>query len=138
MFRSTTQFRNVRILFSKCNIISRNVCSVDIPERFISIDVECVNGGETTKTDKLICSVAVVNYDCKVLMDKIVKPSVPVHDYLTFVTGFTEQSLLNGESEKDVLNELYSLLSSNVVLVGQSPEFDIAWLKVTTPTSMMT
>jgi RNA exonuclease 1 len=91
--------------------------------------VECVSTGNNFG-DKAICSVAIVDYDCKILLNKLIKPSVHVTDYLTRITGFTEESLMNGEKEEVVLQEIYSLLNNNVVLVGQSPENDINWLKV--------
>jgi RNA exonuclease 1 len=91
--------------------------------------VECVSTGKN-RDDRAICSVGIVDENCEILFNKIVKPGVPVTDYLTAITGFTEDSLINGEKEEAVLQEIHSILTENVVLVGQSPENDIKWLKV--------
>lgn len=121
-------FQTIRTTM-KCFTTANNLNRTPTPDRFISLDVECVSTGKNVG-DKAICSVGIVDYNCKVLLDKLIKPSVPVTDYLTRITGFTEESLVNGEKEEDVLQEIYSLLDENVVLVGQSPQFDIDWLKV--------
>jgi len=93
------------------------------------VDVECVASGPG-HNDRSICSVAVVDIDKRVLLYKIVKPSVPVYNYLTVLTGFTEGSLEDGEPEESVLAQVHALLSPNVVIVGQSPRNDITWLKL--------
>lgn len=98
-------------------------------DKYISVDVECVANGPG-HSDRVIASVAVVDIEGNVLLYKMVKPTVPVFSYLTVITGITEDSLKNGESEESVLAEVHALLGPNVVIIGQSPQSDIRWLQV--------
>lgn len=98
-------------------------------DRYISLDVECVANGPG-HNDRVIASVAVVDIEGRELLYKLVKPSVPVFSYLTVITGITEESLRDGDTEANVLAEVHALLGPDVVLIGQSPQSDINWLQV--------
>ncbi|CAF0838812.1 unnamed protein product [Didymodactylos carnosus] len=100
-------------------------------EVLVSIDVESVAIGFTHATDdRYPVTVSVVNDECQVVYEGMIKPNVTVVSYLTLLTGLKQGDLDRGEALEEVLQKVHALLSPNVVLVGQSPKSDVKWLQL--------
>ena len=99
------------------------------PEKFVSVDVECVATGRRHDAHS-VAAVAVVDQEERVLLKKKVKPAEKVVSYLTPLTGLREGDLDDGEPLENVLAEAKRLLGPDVVLVGQGVNNDIVWLRL--------
>lgn len=55
---------------------------------------------------------------------------MPIRSYLTPVTGFKPGDLDEGVDLDSALDELYSYLHPNVILVGQAIQNDVAWTRL--------
>lgn len=97
------------------------------PEKFVSVDVECVATGRRHDA-KAVASVAVVDQHERVLLKRIVKPDKPVVSYLTPVTGLRHGDLDRGVPLERAVREVKALLGPDVVLVGQGVKGDILWM----------
>ena len=100
-----------------------------LPEKYVSIDVECVATGPRHDA-RAVALVAVIDQDERVLLKKKVKPKEKVMSYLTPLTGIREGDLDDGEPLEKVVAEVKGLLGSDVVLVGQIVKSDILWLQL--------
>lgn len=98
--------------------------------RTFAIDCEmCMseNGHVLTR-----CSI--VNFDGDLIYDKLVKPDVPIIDYLTKYSGITEEKLRDVTTTlKDVQEDLLNIISSKDVLIGHSLQSDLNVLKLRHP-----
>lgn len=98
--------------------------------QYLSLDVECVATGKG-HNDRFPCWVALVDDEQKVLLDAIIKPSTTYVSPLTTITGLTiEHISKRGETFKTVRNRLLGFLGPKVILVGQKPQKDIAWMEL--------
>ena len=95
-----------------------------LPEKFTSIDVECVATGRRHDAH-VVALVAVVDQNESVLCNKKVKVTEPVVSYLTPLTGLRAD---DGEPLDSVLAEVKRILHPDVVLVGQGIKNDVQWL----------
>ncbi|KAK9764150.1 hypothetical protein K7432_008593 [Basidiobolus ranarum] len=94
-----------------------------------SIDVECIATGRG-HNDRAVCSVAVVDQNLQVVFERLVKPALKIHNYLTPITGFTQGDLDCGESLEVVLRDLYTFLPKNSIIIGQAIDGDLTWLRL--------
>ncbi|SCU98697.1 LAMI_0F15918g1_1 [Lachancea mirantina] len=86
------------------------------------------------KEGLVLTRVSVVDFDCNLIYDSLVKPSVPIIDYLTKYSGITEEKLRNVTTTlKDVQNKLLELVSADDVLIGHSLQSDLNALKLKHP-----
>ncbi|KAJ0239095.1 Small RNA degrading nuclease 3 [Hirschfeldia incana] len=96
--------------------------------RMLAIDCEmvtCVDGSEA------VVRVGAVDRDLKVVLDKFVKPSLPVADYKTDITGVTAEDLEKATlSVADIQKKLQRFLSKGTILVGHGLHNDLQVLKV--------
>ncbi|WZZ04543.1 hypothetical protein YC2023_090464 [Brassica napus] len=96
--------------------------------RMLAIDCEmvtCKGGSEA------VVRVAAVDRDLKVVLDKFVKPSLPVIDYKTEITGVTAEDLEKATlSVADIQKKLRRFLSKGTILVGHGLHNDLQVLKV--------
>ena len=114
--------------FSKLQHIT--ICTMaarSLPEKYISVDVECVATGIRHDAHS-VALVAVVDQDERVLLKKKVKQTQAVVSYLTPLTGIRAGDLDDGEPLESVLVEVKRLLGPDVVLVGQGINSDVTWL----------
>ncbi|KAI9677989.1 MAG: hypothetical protein M1817_005933 [Caeruleum heppii] len=73
-------------------------------------------------------------WDGNVVLDKLVKPSRPVIDYLTPYSGVTEKMLHSVTTTlEDVQQDLVALLQPDAILIGHSLNADLTALKMTHP-----
>jgi len=77
--------------------------------KYFAIDVECAATGKAHDARTPI-AVTMVDQQLKVIVDEIIKPSVPIVNYLTPLTGISE---------------------GHMALVGQGVGRDLAWLGLT-------
>ncbi|KAK9765506.1 hypothetical protein K7432_006117 [Basidiobolus ranarum] len=94
-----------------------------------AIDVECIATGRG-HNDRAVCSVSVVDQKLQVVFERLVKPSLRIHNYLTPITGFKQGDLDNGEPLEVVLSDLYTFLPKNSIIIGQAIDGDISWLEL--------
>ncbi|KAL8824632.1 MAG: hypothetical protein Q9191_004919 [Dirinaria sp. TL-2023a] len=97
----------------------------------LAIDCEMctVEGGEAALT-----RISIVNWDRKVVMDELVKPSTPIIDYLTPYSGITKDKLASTTTTlNDIQQRLLTLIKPQTILVGQSLNSDLDALKLTHP-----
>ncbi|XP_077407729.1 RNA exonuclease 4 [Vanacampus margaritifer] len=83
--------------------------------RAVAIDCEMVGvgpGGE----DSILARVSLVNHFGKCVYDKYVKPSEPVTDYRTAVSGIRPQDIENGEAVATVQKEVAAILHGRIVI----------------------
>ncbi|KAG2327214.1 hypothetical protein Bca52824_009942 [Brassica carinata] len=96
--------------------------------RMLAIDCEmvtCQDGSEA------VVRVGAVDRDLKVVLDKFVKPSLPVVDYKTEITGVTAEDLEKATlSVADIQKKLQRFLSKGTILVGHGLHNDLQVLKV--------
>lgn len=76
----------------------------------------------------------VVNEQLDCVYESYVKPSKPVSNYLTRITGVNESTLKNIKTNlNDVRNELKRILPNDAILCGQSLNNDLHALKMYHP-----
>ena len=105
------------------------MASRPLPEKYISIDVECVATGRRHDA-RSVALVAIVDQDERVLLRRKVKPRETIVSYLTPLTGIREGDLDDGEQLESVITEVKRIMSPDIVLVGQGVKNDVQWLKL--------
>ncbi|KAJ2140898.1 tRNA (guanine-N(7)-)-methyltransferase (tRNA(m7G46)-methyltransferase) [Coemansia sp. RSA 678] len=99
--------------------------------RYVAIDCEMVGAG-FKGCRSLLARVSVVNYHGHVLLDAYVKPTEPVTDYRTWVSGIRKSDLDGGRDFESVQREVAELLEGRV-LVGHALKNDLNALMLTHP-----
>jgi RNA exonuclease 1 len=97
-----------------------------------SVDCEMV---QTSDDVISLARVSIISYpDGKVVMDKYVKPDLPITNYFTQFSGITPELLENVTTTlRDVQEEILKLLTPSTVLIGHSLDSDLNALKMTHP-----
>ncbi|KAG4303756.1 hypothetical protein PORY_002839 [Pneumocystis oryctolagi] len=99
-------------------------------KKILALDCEMCkteNGPELTR-------VTLVNWDCQIVYDELVKPCLPIVDYLTQYSGITEEKLSNITTTIiDVQEALLKIIDENTIIVGHSLEWDFRSLKFAHP-----
>ena len=99
-------------------------------QRFVALDVECVATG-LGHNARSPCSVSIVGSDESIMLQLMIRSSLPVVSYLTPVTGFTAADFTESAvSENDAISQVKALLGPDTILVGQAILSDIIWLKL--------
>ena len=101
----------------------------DMPEKYFSIDVECVATG-IRHDARSVAFVAVVDKDERQIFKNKVKVHKHIVSYLTPLTGLHPGDLDIGEDLADVIGDVKAILSSDSVIVGQGVNSDIKWLEL--------
>ncbi|KAL8431738.1 hypothetical protein ACSSS7_005064 [Eimeria intestinalis] len=84
-----------------------------------------------TENGKELGRVCVVDSNCEVILDELVKPSGPVVDYLTQFSGLTKEILDEATlSLQDMHALLKARLQAGAILVGHSLEYDLRALRL--------
>ena len=80
---------------------------------------------------KALARIAVVNESLECVYHTLVKPFLPVSDYLTKYSGVTGKMLNNVQTTlKDVQRELLKLLPPDAIIVGQAVGGDLNAVEV--------
>ncbi|KAJ4400809.1 hypothetical protein N0V91_008440 [Didymella pomorum] len=105
--------------------------SVTAGRHIISVDCEMCKA----ENDQLVLTrISLLNWDGSVAMDKLVKPDVPIKDYLTQWSGITPAMLENVTTTlSDIQKELLELITPRTILVGHSLNSDLNAMKLTHP-----
>lgn len=82
----------------------------------------------------VLTRVSIVDFQMKVLYDELVKPDVPIIDYLTQYSGITKEMLEPvTKTYQDVQQEILKIVSSSDILIGHSLQSDFNVLKMRHP-----
>lgn len=105
--------------------------SVTAGRHIISVDCEMCKA----ENDQLVLTrISLLNWDGSVAMDKLVKPDLPIKDYLTQWSGITPAMLENVTTTlSDIQKELLELITPRTILVGHSLNSDLNAMKLTHP-----
>ncbi|RMZ85099.1 hypothetical protein DV738_g70, partial [Chaetothyriales sp. CBS 135597] len=97
----------------------------------LSLDCEMVL---TTDDKYSLARISVLNWLGKTVLDKFVRPQLPIKDYFTQFSGITPEILKNVTTTlEEIQNDMLSLLTPSTILVGHSLESDFNALKMTHP-----
>lgn len=97
------------------------------PNDYTVIDIETT--GLSPEYDEII-EVCALKYRSKKMIDKyttLVKPEYPVDEYITSLTGITNDMLSSAPSLKDIIHTLYNFIGNDII-VGHSVNFDINFI----------
>ncbi|KAJ9660778.1 hypothetical protein H2198_002317 [Neophaeococcomyces mojaviensis] len=97
-----------------------------------SLDCEMV---QTSDDVYSLARISMISYpEGKVVIDKYVKPSLPIKNYFTQFSGITPEILENVTTTlQDIQKELFEILGPSSVLLGHSLDSDLNALKLTHP-----
>ncbi|KAL6168380.1 hypothetical protein ACJQWK_06028 [Exserohilum turcicum] len=105
--------------------------SLTAGRHIMSIDCEMCKAEDE---QLVLTRISVVDWDGKVVMDKLVKPEVTIKDHLTQWSGITASMLQDVTTTlADIQKELLELIMPRTILFGHSLNSDLNALKLTHP-----
>ncbi|KAI9475298.1 ribonuclease H-like domain-containing protein [Coemansia mojavensis] len=99
--------------------------------RYLAMDCEMVGAG-FKGCRSMLARVSIVNYYGHVILDTFVKPTEPVTDYRTWISGVRKSDLQTGREFAEVQQQVADLLKDRI-LVGHALKNDLAALMLTHP-----
>ncbi|TBU13213.1 exonuclease [Hamiltosporidium tvaerminnensis] len=92
----------------------------------VSIDCEMVK----TSYGKEVGRVSILDNQCNVIYDKIIKPEAEIMDYLTEYSGLDKDSFEHAVSFLEMKNDLKKIIGKNTIILGHSLFNDLNVLKI--------
>lgn len=98
------------------------------PENYVMVDIETT--GLSPKYNEIIeiSALRIENNKIVSSFSSLVKPEEEIDDFITELTGITNEMLKSAPKIKDVLKEFYKYISKDDILVGYNINFDINFL----------
>jgi RNA exonuclease 1 len=88
----------------------------------------------TTDDRYSLARISILDWNGKLIMDKLVMPDLPIKNYFTQFSGITEEKLKGVKTGlTDIQKELTELFGPSSILIGHSLESDFNALKLTHP-----
>lgn len=109
--------------------IRAEITQNDMIDRILFLDAEFVK----TESKHSVGSITIINYDGKVIFDKIIKPKESVINYMSRITGFNKRMLDKGMPEDEALEIIHKIVEGKI-LVGSDLSQDIKILEINTAT----
>ncbi|CEP64026.1 Rnh70p LALA0_S10e00540g [Lachancea lanzarotensis] len=82
----------------------------------------------------VLTRVSLVDFDCRLIYDTLVKPDATITDYLTKYSGITEEKLRDVTTTlEDVQRDILKIVSATDILIGHSLQSDLNVLKLRHP-----
>ncbi|KAG5518736.1 hypothetical protein PMAC_002705 [Pneumocystis sp. 'macacae'] len=100
--------------------------------KYIALDCEMVQVGPSSKKDRVLARISIVNYYGNVIFDTFVKPKERVIDYKTHINGITRAHLENAPSFEEIQSKVADLLKDRI-LVGHALKNDLDVLLLSHP-----
>jgi RNA exonuclease 1 len=105
--------------------------SITAGKHVISVDCEMC---KAENDEFVLTRVSLLDWDGKVVLDRLVKPDLAIKDYLTQYSGITAAMLEDVTTKlSDIQQELLQILTPRTILVGHSLNSDLNALKMTHP-----
>ena len=105
--------------------------SVTAGRRVIALDCEMCK----TVDDQLsLARVSLLEWDGSLILDQLVKPTMPIKDYLTLYSGITQEMLDPVTTTlADIQKRLLEIITPQTILIGHSLDCDLKALKISHP-----
>jgi len=100
---------------------------IEFPDDYVIIDIETT--GFNPKNDEIIevGAVKVRGNEITSIFQSLIKPKNPISDYISNLTGITNEMVIDASPEKEVLDSFISFVTDSV-LIGHNVNFDINFL----------
>lgn len=97
------------------------------PEDYVIIDIETT--GLSLKNNEIIeiGAVKVCNNQITSIFQSLIRPKKPINDYISNLTGITNEMVVDASSESEVLDSFISFAGGHI-LIGHNINFDINFL----------
>lgn len=107
--------------------INKGESLIELPENYCCIDIETT--GYMPKFDNIIefCGIKVSNGKIIDIYSTLIKPPSPVSEFITELTGITNEMLKNQPDFNQIADNIYEFLG-NEILLGHNINFDINFL----------
>ncbi|WP_050740541.1 3'-5' exonuclease [Acetobacterium bakii] len=97
------------------------------PDDYVIIDIETT--GFNPKNDEIIeiGAVKVCNNEITSIFQSLIKPRNPINNYISNLTGITDEMVVDSQSEKEVL-DAFTSFAADSLLMGHNINYDINFL----------